>query len=170
VLAKYTPKAIHCNPNYAAKYSWKTRKKLSVPTGTRREIASAFYQLKIGHGYNKAYLFRMGKADSPLCSCGVKQSPDHLLLSCKWFNKDCRILRQRTEQCTSHSPASTPHQTGDSGYSGLYHPHQGVYMQVVSWTGTRCRCLGLGLATVLYFSFTFTFCFNIVFLVAPKGP
>jgi hypothetical protein len=57
VLAKYTPNAIHRNPNtYAAKYSWKTRKKLSVPTGTRREIASAFYQLKIGHGYNKAYL------------------------------------------------------------------------------------------------------------------
>jgi hypothetical protein len=94
VLAKYTPTAIHRNPNtYAAKYSWKTRKKLSVPTGTRRETVSTFYQLKIGHGYNKAYLFCMGKADSPLCSCGVKQSPDHLLLSCKWFIKDCRILR-----------------------------------------------------------------------------
>jgi hypothetical protein len=95
VLAKYTPQAVQHNPStYAAQYSWRIRKKLSVPMGTRREIASAFYQLKIGHGYNKAYLFCMGKADSPLCSCGVKQSPDHLLLSCKWFNKDCRILRQ----------------------------------------------------------------------------
>jgi ribonuclease HI len=125
VLAKYTPNAIHRNPNtYASKYSWKTRKKLSVPTGTRREIASAFYQLKIGHGYNKAYLFRMGKADSPLCSCGAKQSPDHLLLSCKWFNKDRRILRQDL----NNAPLTLPL---------LLHTKQGIQATLAFITRTR---------------------------------
>jgi hypothetical protein len=95
VLTKSTTNAIHRHPNtYAAKYSWKTRKKLSVPMETRREIASAFYQLKIGHEYNKSYLFRIGKADSLLCSCGIIQTPEHLLLRYKWLNKDCRVLRQ----------------------------------------------------------------------------
>ncbi|KAF1947687.1 hypothetical protein EJ02DRAFT_2058 [Clathrospora elynae] len=37
--------------------SWKIRKKLIIPMGTRRETASAFHQLRIGHSYNKAYLF-----------------------------------------------------------------------------------------------------------------
>jgi hypothetical protein len=124
-LAKYTPKAIHRNPNtYAAKYSWKTRKKLSVPTGTRREIASAFYQLKIGHGYNKAYLFRIGRADSPLCSCGAKQTPDHLLLSCKWLNNDRRILRQEL----SHAPLTLPL---------LLHTKQGITATLAFITRTR---------------------------------
>lgn len=94
VLTKSTASAIRRNPNtYAAKYSWKIRKKLSIPTGTQREVASAFYQLKLGHGYNKAYLYRMGKADSPFCSCGAKQTPEHLLLSCKWLRADRKILR-----------------------------------------------------------------------------
>jgi hypothetical protein len=32
--------------------------------GTKREIASAFYQLKIEHSYNKAYLRRIDKVNS----------------------------------------------------------------------------------------------------------
>jgi hypothetical protein len=85
-LTKYTPQAIHHNPStYAAQYSWRIRKKLSVPMGTRWETASAFYQLKLGHGYNKA--------DSPRCSCGAQQTPDYLLLSCKWPKHNRKILR-----------------------------------------------------------------------------
>jgi hypothetical protein len=87
VLIRYTPQAIHYNHiTYAAQYSWRICKKLSVPIRTRQETAT-FYQLKLGHGYNKAYLFRIGKADSPRCSCGALQTPDHLLLSCKWLNQ-----------------------------------------------------------------------------------
>jgi hypothetical protein len=57
VLISATPAAILRNPStYAAKFAWKSRKKLIIPMGTKREIASAFYQLKIGHSYNKAYL------------------------------------------------------------------------------------------------------------------
>jgi ribonuclease HI len=95
ILSKSTPQAVQNNRNsYAATYSWKIGRKLKIPLGTKREIASAFYQLKIGHGYNKGFLYRIGKADSPLCSCGVRQTPEHLLLSCKWFSEERQILKQ----------------------------------------------------------------------------
>jgi hypothetical protein len=72
--------------------------------GNKREIASAFYQLKIGHGYNKAFLHRIDKVDSPSCSCGAKQTPEHLLLSCRWYNSDRQILRQDL----NHAPLTLP--------------------------------------------------------------
>ena len=94
VLADYKPAAIQRNgATYASKYDWKVRKRLGVPPGTRREVASAFYQLKIGHGYLKDHLYRITKSDSPLCSCGARQTPEHVLLSCKWLKDDRRILR-----------------------------------------------------------------------------
>ena len=42
----------------------------------------------------------MDKTDSPLCSCGAKQTPEHLLLSCKWLRADRKILRD--ELCNVH--------------------------------------------------------------------
>jgi hypothetical protein len=72
--------------------------------GTKREIASAFYQLKIGHGYNKAYLHYIDKVDSPNCSCSAKQTPEHLLLSSRWYNSDHQILRQDLDS----SPLTLP--------------------------------------------------------------
>ena len=75
------------------KNAFGTRNGEGVPPGTRREIASAFYQLKIGHGYLKDHLYRITKSDSPLCSCGARQTPEHVLLSCKWLKDDRRILR-----------------------------------------------------------------------------
>jgi hypothetical protein len=94
-LISATPAAILRNSGrYLAKFAWKIRKKLIIPMGTKREIASAFYQLKIGHTYNKAYLHCIDKVDSPNCSCSAEQTPEHLLLSCKWYNSDRQILRQ----------------------------------------------------------------------------
>jgi hypothetical protein len=133
-LTKYTPQAIHHNPStYAAQYSWRIRKKLSVPMGTRWETASAFYQLKLGHGYNKAYLYRIGKADSPCCSCGAQQTSDHLLLSCKWLNHNRRILRNNLCNVRLTLPL-------------LLHTKQGIQatLAFISWTkvGTRKWHLG----------------------------
>ncbi|KAF2622300.1 hypothetical protein BU25DRAFT_463046 [Macroventuria anomochaeta] len=49
-LKSYSIDAIICNPSaYAAQYSWRIGKRLRIPPGTRRETASAFYQLKLGH-------------------------------------------------------------------------------------------------------------------------
>jgi ribonuclease HI len=105
VLISATPAAILRNPGtYLAKFAWKSRMQLIIPMGTKREIDSAFHQLKIGHGYNRAYLHRIDKVDSPNCSCGAKQTPEHLLLSCRWYNSDCLILRQDLD----NSPLTLP--------------------------------------------------------------
>jgi hypothetical protein len=135
VLISATPAAILRNPGtYAAKFAWKSRKKLIIPMGTKREIASAFYQLKIEHGYNKAYLHRIDKVDSPNCSCGTKQTPEHLLLSCKWYNSDRQILRQDLD----NSPLTLPL---------LLHTRRGIEatLAFISRTrvGTRKWYLGL---------------------------
>jgi hypothetical protein len=66
----------------------------SVLTEANRDLTSYIYQFKIGHGYNKAYLHRINKVDSPNCSCDTKQTLEHLPLSCKWYKYDCQILQQ----------------------------------------------------------------------------
>ena len=70
ILAKYNRQP-NPNPNsYNKKYGWKIRHKIQLPLGTTRELASALFQLKIGHGYFKAYLYRLGRSTSNRCRCG----------------------------------------------------------------------------------------------------
>jgi ribonuclease HI len=62
--------------------------RLKVGQGTKRILASTFYQLKLGHGYQKAFLYRIGKANDDKCLCGAKETTDHLLFSCLlWRNQ-----------------------------------------------------------------------------------
>jgi len=94
-LQQYTRGAVQKNPNtYAARFAWKIRKRLSIPSGTRRETACAFYRLKTGHGYTKSYLHRTGKSESDKCSCGAVQSPQHLLLSCRRYSRERSRLKK----------------------------------------------------------------------------
>jgi hypothetical protein len=104
-IAEYTPKAIQNNSgSYPARFPLQTRKKLLLPKGTKRELASTFYQLKTGHGYNKSYLYRIGKTDSNLCSCGIKQTPEHLLLRCIWYNNSRAKLKRNLGNKTLNLP------------------------------------------------------------------
>jgi ribonuclease HI len=90
---KYT--AVKKNPRtYSAKFRWKIRKRLDIPIGTKRQLASTFYQLKMGHGYFKSYLARINKSDNSRCTCGANQTADHLLLSCKWYRRERRQLKE----------------------------------------------------------------------------
>ena len=68
---------------YTTKFEWKISPKLQIPRTTKRELASSFYQLKLGHGYIKSYLYRLNHTSNNKCSCGQKEIPEHLLLSCK---------------------------------------------------------------------------------------
>ena len=68
---------------YKAQFPWKLGSKIPLPPGTKRRLASAFYQLKLGHGYLKSYLYRLGHSESDLCQCGRRETAEHLLLSCK---------------------------------------------------------------------------------------
>ncbi|KYG40008.1 hypothetical protein M433DRAFT_270524, partial [Acidomyces richmondensis BFW] len=48
-----------------------------------RRITTAFYTLKIGHGYLKDYLFRIGKSTNNRCQCGARENAEHLLRYCQ---------------------------------------------------------------------------------------
>lgn len=79
--------------SYKGEFPWNLRSKLQVPAGTPREATSAFYQLKLGHGRFRDYLFRRSHIDHNLCWCGAKETPVHLLLSCKLYRKPRRRLK-----------------------------------------------------------------------------
>ncbi len=82
LLALNRYKAKVNNPaSYIRRFPIKTGSKIQVPVGTKRATASAFYQLKIGHGYIKSYLYRLKHYLNDKCRCGVKETPEHLLLS-----------------------------------------------------------------------------------------
>jgi hypothetical protein len=82
------------NPSaYINKYPWKIGRKLQIPIGTKRELASSFYQLKLGHGYIKSYLFKLGHTSSNKCDCGQIETPEHLILSCKKLNEARKELK-----------------------------------------------------------------------------
>ena len=55
-----------------------------------RETASAYYQLKIGHGYFKSYLHRFNQIETDRCPCSgtAKQTPQHLILECKKYTAE----------------------------------------------------------------------------------
>ena len=94
-LRSHRAKAVPKNSGtYSARFHLKTPKTLPLPPSTPRKLSSAFFQLKLGHGYLKSYLFRLGKADSPFCSCGARQTVEHLLLSCKWLKEERKVLSQ----------------------------------------------------------------------------
>ena len=98
-LHEHKDTAVKKNPNtYAANFRWRIRKRLAVPVGTKRLTASTFYQLKLGHGYLKAYLARIRKSDSSHCSCGAIQTANHLLLSCKWYRQERRQLKETLKE------------------------------------------------------------------------
>jgi ribonuclease HI len=93
-LAKYKDKAIAKNPRtYASQFLWTIRQQMLIPLYTLRATASAFFQLKLGHGYFKSYLASRNQTTDK-CSCGAKQTPTHLLLSCKWYKEERKKLRK----------------------------------------------------------------------------
>ena len=83
VLGKYDERPSQNSTTYRKQFPWQVRSKIQLPRGTKREIASSFFQLKLGHGYLKSYLHRLGHTESDLCRCGRRETPAHLLLSCK---------------------------------------------------------------------------------------
>ena len=75
------------NPeSYRASYPWAQSTRLKLPQGVKRELASALYQLKLGHSYIRSYLYRLGHTTTEPCSCRKRQSPKHLLLVCPRYN------------------------------------------------------------------------------------
>lgn len=97
MLSEYERK-LHSNPaTYSKKYAWRLASKIQLPLGTKRELASSFYQLKIGHGYFKSYMYRLNHTENAKCKCGQRETPEHLLLSCTELKEARRRLRDEME-------------------------------------------------------------------------
>jgi hypothetical protein len=68
---------------YKNQFPWQLRSKVQLPPRTKRELASSFYQLKLGHGYLKLYLYRIGRSETDLYRYSKRETTEHLLLSCR---------------------------------------------------------------------------------------
>jgi ribonuclease HI len=97
VLDKYESLPSQNPIAYKKLFSWKINSKIQLPPGTKRQVASAFYQLKLGHGFLKSYLNRIGRSDNDRCRCGKKETAEHLLLSCKDLAAARSRLRDRLQ-------------------------------------------------------------------------
>lgn len=84
---------------YSKAFTWKIKRKLIAPT-TVRETASSFYQLKIGHGYFKSYLYRFNHVEDDRCYCSgtAKQTPRHLLLDCYLYRAERLSIKDALEK------------------------------------------------------------------------
>src|SRR6195256_2305669 len=56
--------------------------------GILRPIASAFFQLKLGHGYLKSYLYRLNIASNNKCKYGKTENAKHLLLYYELYKEE----------------------------------------------------------------------------------
>ena len=92
------------NQAYKKQFLWKLGAKIQLPLGTKRELASAFFQLKLGHGYLKSYLHRLGHSNNNLCRCGKLETAEHLLLSCK----ELRVAQKKLQDKPQGTRLSLP--------------------------------------------------------------
>jgi len=84
--------------SYTKTYPWKISKKIALPLATKRELASSFFQLKLGHGYIKSYLYRLKLVSNNKCKCGENKTTMHLLLSCLFYQEDRQNLLKRIQE------------------------------------------------------------------------
>src|ERR1700710_1175653 len=84
--------------SYSNIYPWSIYNKISLPKGTIRALASSFFQLKIGHGYLKSYLYRLNLVSNNKCKCGLKETTLHLLLYCKNYTLERKALFVRIRE------------------------------------------------------------------------
>ncbi|EUC39657.1 hypothetical protein COCMIDRAFT_110927, partial [Bipolaris oryzae ATCC 44560] len=65
-----------------------------ISRGTKTDILSSIYSLKIGHGYFNAYLKRFKRRERELCRCGRLQTAEHLLLYCGFYSAERNQLKK----------------------------------------------------------------------------
>jgi ribonuclease HI len=81
--------------SYSCIYSWKVQNKILIPRNTKRVLASSFYQLKLGHGYLKSYLYRLGIIEDNKCRCGLVETAKHLIRDCSLYRAERKALYKK---------------------------------------------------------------------------
>jgi ribonuclease HI len=110
--------------SYAKTYPLTLTTTIKTPRELPREITSAFYSIKLGHGYFNSYLERFQKRDSNLCSCYKVQTPEHLLLQCPLYKTE----RKQLKQTIQHRPITL---------LLLLHTRAGIEATIAFITSTR---------------------------------
>lgn len=110
--------------SYAKTYPLTLTTTIKTPRELPREITSAFYSIKLGHGYFNSYLERFQKRDSNLCSCHKVQTPEHLLLECPRYKTE----RKQLKQTIQHRPITL---------RLLLHTRAGIEATIAFITSTR---------------------------------
>ncbi|KAH7556799.1 hypothetical protein BM1_06233 [Bipolaris maydis] len=95
---KYREIAREKKTSYGAIFDLKLKNQLDIPRGTKRDISSAFYSLKIGHGYFNAYLKKVKRRECDRCKCGRPQTAEHLLLYCGFYSVERNQLKKTLAQ------------------------------------------------------------------------
>lgn len=94
--------------SYSKVYSSRISKRINLPIGTIRELASSLFQLKIGHGYIKSYLYNLQLIRNDRCKCGYKETPIHLLLECNDYESERNSLIERLKKKLKFSKLNLP--------------------------------------------------------------
>ena len=70
----------------------------------KRLIFSIFTQIQLEHEYFKFYLKRLSAYDSNLYNmCKIKQTPEHILLSCRIYKAEQKALKKTVLQTKSRT-------------------------------------------------------------------
>ena len=117
----------HSN-SYSKIYPSKILSKIALPLGANREHASALYQLKLGHGYIKSYLYQLGHVQNNLCTCGDIETPKHLLLHCRVYKEERKILFNKVKKAL---------RTSSITLLALLHTKQGIESTLVFLKETK---------------------------------
>ena len=108
-----------------------SRTRLKELKQAKRLMFSIFTQIKLEHDYFKSYLKRLSAYDSNLCNvCKVKQTPEHILLSCRIYKAEQKALKKAILQ--------TKPRTESEQNSELSVREWSTSNIVVVWTGC-CR-------------------------------
>src|ERR1700709_1463092 len=91
-LAKKSKSRSKSQESYSNIYPWTISNKINLSKGTIRVLASSFFQLKIGHGYLKSYLYRLNLVSNNKYKCGLKETILYLLLYCKNYTLEHKAL------------------------------------------------------------------------------
>jgi len=96
ILDKYSRRDNQSPGTYSKQFGWKIGSQIQLPgTNTKRELASSFYQLKIGYGYIKDYLYRLGHSIDNKCNCRSRETPSHLILYCNKLKPERKKLENK---------------------------------------------------------------------------
>jgi hypothetical protein len=74
---------------------WKACKTITV-----KRTYAALNQLKLGYEYFRSYLIRTSNCELDRCfnGCRAKQTPEHLLISCRTYRVDRQLMIKVTKQ------------------------------------------------------------------------